>query len=717
MATEEPQSIELATIASEARARLPGIADHIERIARTVDPIELVAQMTLLYQTHPAHEQPNRDEMARWQAKIEWLAWLLFSRHVVAPPEAALIDARVLEPLEKALEDYFVAVSLTLMARRPDLSKAQDDIRSDLEREALLVRGQGFLNELEALAVEIYSPHDEWCQLNLGLTVRDAFAVAKLVSERFSDTLQTTREVSHAIQDRVRENPAAALEVDGLPPALRDALAEALPDAGSDDFARTVSMAWFFPRARAIVGFTEGEIEAYATGKVAPERIEAFLALMSTTPDAIQGEPNPLALTPLAKSPLVFAQGRFYLFVPGVLFEPLLYAFHARLFGAASYRPVYDDARAKWLEQSSIGAFRRLIPNADVSGWGLVYGPKKSRFDLDGLLLYDNKLILFECKWKSPTLVALGGDVDAILADVDKGIIEPLRQAKRARDYIRQRGETEFVEKSSGRRIVVRSADVAEVFLVTLVGSGAWAQIAANLRAFAPLGLFSDGEFPWALSLSDLRVISACLQLPSQLFDYLRRRDQVQRDGRFHLHDEWDYLGAYLSGALDPDDPRFPKDVNLIVLDGFDSGLQEYHHALSNPDAPPVEKPRRNIPDNVFELLSAAEGVRIPGKSDAVCTVLGWSDDGLAELSKMLSELRRKAIWDGRSHAVGARHPWKRTGITLACGYRGRRAIQATLLSAIRSQRSASEPEEWAGFGLELAAPHDPLVMYYSQPV
>ena len=713
MTTEEPQPIDLTKLASEAQARLPGIIDQIERIARTVDPIDLLAQLTLLYQAHPANAQPNRDEMARWQAKIEWLAWLMFSRRMTAPVAAAMIDARVLTPLEEALDDYFGTLSLTLMSRKPGLSEAQDDIRKDLENEALYVRGLGFPHQIEALAMEIYSPHDEWCQANLGLTVGDAFAVANLVSERFSDTLQTTREESSQIQHRVRENPAAALEIEGLPSAVRDALTGALPDAGSDDFARSISMVWFFPRAKGIVGFTESELDAYVAGKIAPERLRAFLALLSTTPEGIKGQPTPLSLTPLAKTPLVFVGDRYYLFVPGLLREALLYAFHTRLFGDVSYRPVYDDSRAKWLEQSSVKAFRHLIPNADASGWGLVYGPKKSRFDLDGLLLYDNKTVLFECKWKSPRLVALEGDVDAILADVDKAIVEPLRQAQRARDYIRRHGSAEFIEKSSGRRIVVRSADVAEIFLVTLVGSGTWAQIAANLRTFAPVGLFADGEFPWALSLADLRVVSSCLELPSQLFDYLHRRDRMQQDGRFQLHDEWDYLGVYLSGALDPDDPRFRKDVHRIALDGFDSDIQDYHHTLFNPDAPPVDKPRRNIPKNLFELLSVAERVKTPGRSDAICAVLGWSDDGLAELSKMLNELRRKTIWDGRAHAVTAKHPWNKSGIALACGYRNRRAIEETLNSALRAQVSSQGLETGAAFGWDLAAPHDPLVFFY----
>jgi len=56
----------------------------------------------------------------------------------------------------------------------------------------------------------------------------------------------------------------------------------------------------------------------------------------------------------------------------------------------------------------------------------------------------------------------------------------------------------------------------------------------------------------------------------------------------------------------------------------------------------------------VLELLSAAERVTTPRRTDAICIVLGWSDDGLAELSKMLAELRRKAIWDRRLVRLGA---------------------------------------------------------------
>src|SRR5262249_27362185 len=156
------------------------------------------------------------------------------------------------------------------------------------------------------------------------------------------------------------------------------------------------------------------------------------------------------------------------------------FGFHSRLFADKNYRVTYDDARAEWLESSAVNALRALMARAE-SGRGLHYGPRKERLELDGLVIYDNKAILIECKSKSPTLAAMAGDVPAILDDLGKAILQPFEQAKRARDFIRGATVVEFEEKSTGRTITVRSDEMAEIYLVALVGNGAWASIAANL--------------------------------------------------------------------------------------------------------------------------------------------------------------------------------------------------------------------------------------------
>jgi hypothetical protein len=60
---KDPKAVaDLVQRAKEARERLPLIVQQIEDLVRQVDPIELLSQLTLLFQTHPVNEQPNRDE-------------------------------------------------------------------------------------------------------------------------------------------------------------------------------------------------------------------------------------------------------------------------------------------------------------------------------------------------------------------------------------------------------------------------------------------------------------------------------------------------------------------------------------------------------------------------------------------------------------------------------------------------------------------------------
>lgn len=413
---------ELVQRAKDARARLPEIVLSVEALVRRVDPIELLSQLTVLFQTHPETEQPNRDETARWQVRLEWLTWLVFSRGLTSPPQPEVIDSRILDPLDKLIDEYVVAV----------------------------------------------------------------------------------------------------------------------------------------------------------------------------------------------------------------------------------------------------------------------------------------------------TLSARSGDVVAALKDVDKAILQPLAQAQRARDYIAGLDAAEFLEKGTGRRVVVRRADIADVFLVTLVGTGAWSLIAANLVRLAPLGLFADGEYPWALSVNDLSVVADCVEFPSQLFDYLRRRYEAQREPRFRFHDEWDLLGVYMAGALDIRDPRFAG-ADFVSLDSFDDDLQDYYYSLGGAVATP-ERPRRPVPENLKELLLAVERARHPQKTDAICVVLSWPNWGLEELGKSLRDVRGKVVLDGKAHAVAVGHPWRASGVSFCCGFRNRRGIQQTLWTACESHRQRTGAQEWAGFGIDLAAPWDPIVFYYRRP-
>jgi hypothetical protein len=293
---KDPQAVaDLVERAKEARARLPGIVQQIEDLIRTVDPIELLSQLTLLFQTHRADEQPNRDESARWQVRIEWLTWLVFSRGLTAPTRPEVIDARILDPLERLLEEYVFTVTMTLPEPVEGLSEAQDEVRSLIQLESIHVRGEAFQCQLESLAVELYSPHEEWCVRNLGFTVQEAFALARMIGDCFAEKMHSLREAEAEVVGRMQADPAVALTL-ALPPSITEALAEGLPNSGLDDFGKSIGMVWFFSKSPEMVGFTLDEILDRANGKVDPARVPAFLDFASTRAEDIRGEPDLLAL-------------------------------------------------------------------------------------------------------------------------------------------------------------------------------------------------------------------------------------------------------------------------------------------------------------------------------------------------------------------------------------------------------------------------------------
>ena len=181
------------------------------------------------------------------------------------------------------------------------------------------------------------------------------------------------------------------------------------------------------------------------------------------------------------------------------------------------------------------------------------------------------------------------------------------------------------------------------------------------------------------------------------MFDYLHRRYALQKDGRFYLHDESGLFGRVpSSGCSDPNSPSFAQasDANSITLDGFDDELQDYYYAKAVGRDTVPERPRRKIPKRVLELLLEVERGSEVGRSDVITAVLGWSDSGLNALEEKLVTVRRKALWDGKPHAITVHAPDKSLGIAVAYASRDDRGGQAVLGTRDRGQRQSEWHQE-----------------------
>jgi hypothetical protein len=322
--------------------------------------------------------------------------------------------------------------------------------------------------------------------------------------------------------------------------------------------------------------------------------------------------------------------------------------------------------------------------------------------DLDGLVRYDNKLIVIQGKWKTLTLAAREGDVTAARIDLKKALADSYEQGVRARDYIIQQEGLAIFTDPDGNKVTVDPKHVKEIYLVSVLGRGAMAFLAVNLPRLDSFGMFKPGDYPWAISLSELRVVMEFMEFPSQLFDYLRRRNAVMKDGRFKFHDEWDLLGCYLDGLLDPAHPQF-LGYDFVLLPGIDTSIERYFRSQANPALPREEKPRRRLPDPIKQLILTVERSNQPGKTDFNIVLLGFPNQILKAFSEQVATALEKTKTDRKIRSMGVSDGNRKCGMSMICGHGDPQGLSDALISLCQIRKYEARAGSWIGIAIDVA--------------
>ena len=650
----------LDQIAAEAKERARTILKQLRDVVSTSDSVALLATLSSLRLTHAQGKEPDVDAFARWQTKLEFLTWFLASTPS-ATTGSGTIDATSIARVEELLEQYFNNESLAVAGWDGEADREVRSLLRGLLLETMHVRGEGTPEMVRFLARGIYSAHDEWFRENLGFTCEEAITIAKEIVSLHADRLAEAYRRGHvaAAAIEVQWRTATELAVDVRLPE-ETALVDAVEMRGLDWVTNCVGGTETFSRMREVHGFTVEELSA-AVPSAIRERVAAFVQFFSQEFGTLSGTPSLIDFNPLVRSPLLFESGRYFLFVPPLLWEAILNAPHYALLADAQYRPIYDDTRAAWLEQQATEAFRHLWPDAQI-GWSLTYGPKGQRSELDGLVFWGRKAVIIECKWKSLTLMACRGDSDALRRDVTESILKAFKQGERARDYICATPAPEFT-LPDGSVLKFDSRTVNEIVILSVLGRGALSIIATNPLEARALGLFKDNELPWALSLFDLLAVCRTMEFGGQFFDYARRRAVVIADKRFHFHDEWDLLEFYFAGALDPKDPEF-EDKHRVMFTG--SG-RELERLVLDPSATVPESLRRRIHPKVRRFMTKLDRLPDAEAADAVAFLLGLSDRQLQQMGDYWIQVEEKTKADGKLHSMSGLPTPGGGGFTIVC--------------------------------------------------
>jgi len=605
-----------------------------------LDPIKLLSQLTLTFLFLPENGPTNnREYMEKWLRYIEFISAFLLSREYPKQPKL-FMDGRDIDKIEKLLDSYFKNISLEIITSASNDSKDKDfkSVIDPIRLRSLYIRGEAYPHQLLQMAEELYSEHNEWFKKNLGFTIKEAINILQSIIDEYE------RRVNEERQKSIKQAEEYADEL----------IKKGKAEEKDREFLK-IQEGWlsFYGDSDRILSF---DLEEFAKFSGYPEeKCEKYLNRLSQAfgyknpvfPNVFKNAHSaPWNYNTLYERPIIFHDGKY--FVPAVsrLPEVLFRTFYYDLISDKKYWAKEGQEKyGRWLERKTAGCFQKIFPSEEI-----YLNPKYPNGEelTDVIVFHDRKIFIVQCKTKRLRYESqIGKDYKMLRKDLEKGIKESFEQGVKARDYIVNNEHP--VRKVANENLIIDHKQISDIFLVSVTLyryqdlATRWANINPALR------LFKDDQYPWAVSLSDLMVITELIDYPSMFIHYVKRRLKIEQTNFQLGADEMDLLGHYFKRGLYFETDDFKK-VGAVSLSSFSSEIDQYMLEKYELGKNPV-KPKQEMSEKFEEYLKTVENLNSSYKTDCAIRLLDLDYQGRKDFVSMAERTKKKTKNDGKLHS------------------------------------------------------------------
>ncbi|MCJ7458898.1 MAG: hypothetical protein MUP17_07895 [candidate division Zixibacteria bacterium] len=314
------------------------------------------------------------------------------------------------------------------------------------------------------------------------------------------------------------------------------------------------------------------------------------------------------------------------------------------------YSSKYLVIRKAYLENKSINYLAKMLPGAKIYKnlyYSIRENGEQKRVELDGLILYDQNLLLIEAKSAPLSISAQRGGVERIKRDVNEVIVGAYSQCKRAKDYIDIEATPCFYDAKD--QLLVKIGDkkfFKNIFLIN-VTLDSFGILATHLSSIKAIGLLDGKEWPWSVYLNDLRVISELIEFPSQFLHYLQSRIRINEFPQFENMDELDIFGFYLKENLYFKEGEL-DDFTSVTLTGYTDEIDNYYQSAGGISE--KKKPCQQFTMGFRKIINNIELSKRPGFTIIVTKLLDFCGDSREEFAKQYERVIRDTLKDHNMH-------------------------------------------------------------------
>jgi hypothetical protein len=575
-ANMESESITRDQLAAE----LPEIKDEIDKeisellaLFQETNPLELLSRFCFNNLVASEHAV---DVAERSEASPEYLISLALTQPF--PEGAKTASPEQIQRCFDLTEAIFIKCSIYLTSRvlcGGDPKSPGRQILSKLVLNTLNVRGDGFYHHMKRRFEDVIQPHDDFFAENFGFTLADFHRLLDRAEVEMNRRIEEDRKEKVYPLQRLMKQIEQEISRVANPEELKGVL---------DRYAEDVQKRMFLFNS-----VSPPEIFEVSPDDSTEERILATLSSRfgENTPflEKLENWRGwPLNPSILETKPFIEQGGRFYLF-------------HLQLAGRSAFK-IFDDLAARchpdyrnhkflkgrdnYSETTALSIIESALPGSTCHR-GLFYAVEEDgrskMAEVDGLVIYDDNLIVVEAKAHGVSSSARRGSPDRLISDIKKSLDESHQQASRLLAELDRAGVLRLSDEKGKEVCVIKRDDFVRRFIIS-VSFDLFPIVGVSLPGLRDMGLISGDIWPWAVALDDLRVAVDLLDRPSFFLHYLLRRARLNDFPKVEAIDELDLVIHYVRGGLFFDENPDYEQADRIALVDHTAEVELYYRRV-----------------------------------------------------------------------------------------------------------------------------------------
>ena len=468
----------------------------------------------------------------------------------------------------------------------------------------------------------IFKPFDGYFEKEFGFTINDAYNITKLIHERLDIILKD------------HSKKVAIVKKDLIEKYQNDESAQKFLQENQMTFENWLAHAsnyLFFVISSSVLTINLEELSTILKlDKEDRNHLKNYLNCFSCTfGDQFNDFKTPADENVIYYKPIIkLDENTFFVCRPDVLEQKLDVLIEYLLLDQKTEKSklwaTFTDTKSSYVEEKTFQWLRKVFGQKNVFR-NLYYFVGTQRMEIDVLVLYDDKILLFEAKSGFiPVISKIHGDkMERRLEDLIK---KPYEQNLSAQRYISSNSVSEFWNQDKTRKILTikkKAYDFEFLFInVTLEMLGGFF---INLKDMIKCGFYEEGtDYPWSVYFFNFEIILDVLKDPIIFIHYMKERMRINAEGIIESIDELSYLGYYLkNGNLKIE---HSADVGLITLaSDFMTDLEKHYFGNE-------KKPVLPITSKIKKQLKILENKQN----------LGFVDEGSYLLDDFFDDLKTK---------------------------------------------------------------------------